>query len=208
MLPGRTDGRRTASCRSRANSSNDLGDEHRGKGDGGHHIGRKRERMCVRRNGSQAASSDHRRYHCRPGPHRPRSPVRKHARETYDELSTSRVASTPPVSRLEGTFDDRASSALDDDVRNPPDRGLSPCQHAVVMDDFERCYGALKSRDARFDGWFFAAVSSTGIYCRPSCPAMTPKRQNLELLPHCRLSPAGWLPGVHALQARCRTWLS
>jgi AraC family transcriptional regulator, regulatory protein of adaptative response / DNA-3-methyladenine glycosylase II len=48
------------------------------------------------------------------------------------------------------------------------------------MEDFESCYGALKSRDARFDGWFFTAVTSTGIYCRPSCPAMTPKRQNVR----------------------------
>ncbi|MGO9343825.1 MAG: DNA-3-methyladenine glycosylase 2 family protein [Acidimicrobiales bacterium] len=51
------------------------------------------------------------------------------------------------------------------------------------MEDFESCYGAVKSRDARFDGWFFTAVSSTGIYCRPSCPAMTPKRQNVRFYP-------------------------
>ena len=36
---------------------------------------------------------------------------------------------------------------------------LRPCQHSVVMEDFERCYGAVKSRDARFDGWFFTAVT-------------------------------------------------
>ena len=46
--------------------------------------------------------------------------------------------------------------------------------------DFERCYRALQSRDHRFDGWFFAAVSSTGIYCRPSCPALTPRRRNVR----------------------------
>jgi len=40
------------------------------------------------------------------------------------------------------------------------------------------CYQALKSRDARFDGRFFTGVSSTGIFCRPVCPASTPKSEN------------------------------
>ena len=51
------------------------------------------------------------------------------------------------------------------------------------MEDFERCYAALKSRDHRFDGWFFTAVTSTRIYCRPSCPAKTPKRENVRFYP-------------------------
>ncbi|HEY2671044.1 MAG TPA: AlkA N-terminal domain-containing protein [Rugosimonospora sp.] len=46
--------------------------------------------------------------------------------------------------------------------------------------EFERCYRAVDSRDPRFDGWFVTAVTSTGIYCRPSCPAMTPKRANVR----------------------------
>ena len=45
--------------------------------------------------------------------------------------------------------------------------------------DHERCYRAAESRDARFDGVFFVGVKTTGIYCRPSCPAVTPKRQNV-----------------------------
>ncbi len=49
----------------------------------------------------------------------------------------------------------------------------------VVMDDEAR-YEAVRGRDARFDGEFFLAVSTTGIYCRPSCPAVTPKRQNVR----------------------------
>jgi AraC family transcriptional regulator of adaptative response / DNA-3-methyladenine glycosylase II len=49
--------------------------------------------------------------------------------------------------------------------------------------DEERCYAAARSRDARFDGWFFIAVRTTGIYCRPSCPAITPKRANVEFHP-------------------------
>lgn len=42
----------------------------------------------------------------------------------------------------------------------------------------EICYRALQSRDARFDGLLFVGVSSTGIYCRPVCPARTPKFEN------------------------------
>lgn len=38
----------------------------------------------------------------------------------------------------------------------------------------------MRSRDARFDGEFFFAVETTGIYCRPSCPAVTPKRRNVR----------------------------
>ncbi|WP_298799287.1 AlkA N-terminal domain-containing protein [Pseudonocardia sp. 73-21] len=49
--------------------------------------------------------------------------------------------------------------------------------------DQERCYRAVASRDARFDGHFITAVRTTGIYCRPSCPATTPKRGNVEFLP-------------------------
>jgi AraC family transcriptional regulator, regulatory protein of adaptative response / DNA-3-methyladenine glycosylase II len=47
------------------------------------------------------------------------------------------------------------------------------------MDDEQR-YTAAVSKDARFDGVFFTAVTSTGIYCRPSCPAMTPKREHMR----------------------------
>ncbi|MGY1841223.1 MULTISPECIES: AlkA N-terminal domain-containing protein [unclassified Modestobacter] len=46
--------------------------------------------------------------------------------------------------------------------------------------DAERCYRAVASRDARFDGWFVTAVRSTGIYCRPSCPARTPLQRNVS----------------------------
>lgn len=49
--------------------------------------------------------------------------------------------------------------------------------------DFERCYRAVATRDARFDGHFVTAVRTTGIYCRPSCPAITPKRTNVTFLP-------------------------
>jgi len=45
---------------------------------------------------------------------------------------------------------------------------------------FDEMYGALASRDARFDGQFIAGVHTTGIYCRPSCPAITPKPRNVS----------------------------
>jgi AraC family transcriptional regulator of adaptative response / DNA-3-methyladenine glycosylase II len=50
----------------------------------------------------------------------------------------------------------------------------------VVQLDHDHCYRAIEGRDPRFDGWFVTAVRTTGIYCRPSCPAITPKRANVE----------------------------
>jgi AraC family transcriptional regulator, regulatory protein of adaptative response / DNA-3-methyladenine glycosylase II len=49
----------------------------------------------------------------------------------------------------------------------------------AALDD-ERRYQAAASKDPRFDGVFFIGVTSTGIYCRPSCPAITPKRANMR----------------------------
>jgi len=52
-----------------------------------------------------------------------------------------------------------------------------------VIEDFEHCYRAVGTKDPRFDGWLFTAVTSTGIYCRPSCPAMAPKREHVRFYP-------------------------
>lgn len=49
--------------------------------------------------------------------------------------------------------------------------------------DHDRCYRVLAARDARFDGQFIAGVHSTGIYCRPSCPAATPQPRNVRFYP-------------------------
>jgi len=49
--------------------------------------------------------------------------------------------------------------------------------------DHTRCYRAVAARDARFDGVFYTAVRTTGIYCRPSCPAVTPKPENVTFHP-------------------------
>ncbi|GGU24172.1 AlkA N-terminal domain-containing protein [Streptomyces lavendofoliae] len=49
--------------------------------------------------------------------------------------------------------------------------------------DTERCVRAVRSKDARFDGWFFTAVLTTRIYCRPSCPVVPPKPENMVFYP-------------------------
>src|ERR1700685_4211420 len=46
--------------------------------------------------------------------------------------------------------------------------------------DSEACFRAVRARDRRFDGRFFTAVSSTGIYCRPICPVRPPQRKNMR----------------------------
>ncbi|WP_406175244.1 AlkA N-terminal domain-containing protein [Streptomyces sp. NBC_00996] len=49
--------------------------------------------------------------------------------------------------------------------------------------DTERCVRAVQAKDARFDGWFFTAVLTTRIYCRPSCPVVPPKPENMTFYP-------------------------
>lgn len=69
-----------------------------------------------------------------------------------------------------------------------------------MIPDADTCYRAVESRDARFDGWFFTAVRTTGIYCRPSCPARTPFRPNVEFFP---TAAAAQRAGYRACR-RCR----
>lgn len=47
----------------------------------------------------------------------------------------------------------------------------------------DRCVRAVQSKDARFDGWFYTAVLTTRIYCRPSCPVVPPKPANMTFYP-------------------------
>ena len=71
-----------------------------------------------------------------------------------------------------------------------------------LVDD--NCYLALKSRDARFDGSFFAGVTSTGIYCRPVCRVKTAKRDNCRFFRHAaQAENAGFRPCL-----RCRPELA
>ena len=65
---------------------------------------------------------------------------------------------------------------------------------------FATRYRALSSRDARFDGQFIAGVRTTGIYCRPSCPAMTPKPGNVSFY---RTAAAAHEAGLRACK-RCQ----
>jgi AraC family transcriptional regulator of adaptative response / DNA-3-methyladenine glycosylase II len=65
---------------------------------------------------------------------------------------------------------------------------------------FAERYRALSSRDSRFDGQFIAGVHSTGIYCRPSCPAMTPHAKNVSFY---RTAAAAHEAGLRACK-RCQ----
>ncbi|MEP6666240.1 MAG: AlkA N-terminal domain-containing protein [Nocardioidaceae bacterium] len=49
----------------------------------------------------------------------------------------------------------------------------------ALISDADHCYRAVLGRDRRFDGIFYTGVRTTGIYCRPSCPAVTPRRKNV-----------------------------
>src|SRR6202007_254005 len=66
--------------------------------------------------------------------------------------------------------------------------------------DRERCVRAVQSKDGRFDGWFFTAVLTTGIYCRPSCPVVPPKVVNMRFYPS---AAAAQQAGFRACK-RCR----
>ncbi len=69
-----------------------------------------------------------------------------------------------------------------------------------MHDDVEGCLRAVRSKDARFDGWFFTAVVTTGIYCRPSCPVVPPKAVNMRFYPS---AAAAQQAGFRACK-RCR----
>lgn len=93
-----------------------------------------------------------------------------------------------------------------------------------MFTDPDTCYRALISRDARFDGRFFATVKTTRIYCRPICPAPKPKRRNVDFVPtaaaaeaagfraclRCRPNAAPGSPdwvGSSALVSRALRWI-
>ncbi|WP_156756587.1 AlkA N-terminal domain-containing protein [Actinokineospora pegani] len=69
-----------------------------------------------------------------------------------------------------------------------------------MHEDFDRCVRAVRSKDARFDGWFFTAVRTTRIYCRPSCPSMSPKAENMVFFPSAAAAQSS---GFRACK-RCR----
>src|SRR4051794_41558384 len=82
-----------------------------------------------------------------------------------------------------------------------------------MHEDFERCVRAVQSKDARFDGWFFTAALTTGIYCRASCPVVPPKVENMRFYPSaaaaqqaklraCKRCPPDASPGSPARNER------
>src|SRR5882724_4056108 len=100
----------------------------------------------------------------------------------------------------------KCSPSIHVHVRKP--RALAmPRWHHRVMEQLDpldldpvACYRALKSRDARFDGRLFVGITSTGIYCRPICPARSAKFENCRFFPSAAAAQeAGFRPCL-----RCR----
>ena len=85
-----------------------------------------------------------------------------------------------------------------------PAVSLPSCPTAASTPGLESdaCYLALKAHDARFDGWFFTGVTSTGIYCRPVCRVKLPRRENCRFFRHAAQAEARGLPPLPALPAR------
>jgi AraC family transcriptional regulator, regulatory protein of adaptative response / DNA-3-methyladenine glycosylase II len=82
-------------------------------------------------------------------------------------------------------------------MEHPMERRTKP---ASLELDHEACYSAVRQRDARFDGRFFTGVTTTGIYCRPICPARTPLSKNVIFFPTAAAAQeAGFRPCL-----RCR----
>lgn len=102
----------------------------------------------------------------------------------------------------------RSTAGTDTAPRNPPlglqdadEPGARACAPAGAAQlDAKRCYRALASRDPRFDGRFFIGVLTTGVYCRPVCPAKTPLLRNVRFYPcAAAAAEAGFRPCL-----RCR----
>lgn len=85
-------------------------------------------------------------------------------------------------------------------VRNPLAGGAAAVHTRIVIEDFDRCYRAVRSRDRRFDGLFVTAVRTTGVYCRPSCAAQTPRQENVRFY---AVAAAAQAAGFRACK-RCR----
>src|SRR6185503_5826664 len=112
--------------------------------------------------------------------------------------SVERQIWSAPLAQSSG-FRTRSSRAPDD-VRNPLDDATAGA-HLPAMDlDHAACYSAISLRDSRFDGRFFTGVRTTGIYCRPICPARTPRRENVTFFASASAAQeAGFRPCL-----RCR----
>lgn len=90
------------------------------------------------------------------------------------------------------------------DVRKPPAPGRRPRHLQTVDLDDDQSYRVFSARDARFDGRLYVGVHTTGIYCRPVCPARTPRRENVSFYPSAAAAQeAGFRPCL-----RCRPELA
>ena len=110
----------------------------------------------------------------------------------------------------------RAPGGPDFDVAFLLGSGAAGDHDGRMMPNREVCLRAVTSRDARFDGEFFTAVRTTGIYCRPSCPAITPRAENTTFylsaaaaqdagFRACRRCRPDTVPGSAAWDARADT---
>ena len=107
--------------------------------------------------------------------------------ETRSEKITAIAAADPPPVFAFGsatlpTRGREKSTAMSEnrETERWPGRICSPMDTTDL--DQEACYRAVVTRDARFDGRFFGCVKTTGIYCRPVCPARTPRRENMAFV--------------------------
>ncbi|CAM5344640.1 hypothetical protein STENM36S_01325 [Streptomyces tendae] len=140
--------------------------------------------------------------HHRPRPVGPDRPLRRRSGQPgHRRPPPCRTACGCCASRHGARSDPRDPSTGHVHVGFPP-APARPVDHPGRMQtgmhtDTERCVRAVRSKDARFDGWFFTAVLTTRIYCRPSCPVVPPKPGNMP--PQRGGLPAGRVPGVQAL---------
>lgn len=93
-----------------------------------------------------------------------------------------------------------AANRTDVQFRNLPARGPELAILGSMEFSFTDCYEAVRTRNPAFDGCFFTGVTSTGIFCRPVCPAVTPKPENCRFFPSAAAAlEAGFRPCL-----RCR----
>ena len=101
---------------------------------------------------------------------------------------------------IDSEIDQLLAVASANNVRKPPDFGGGSAMVSDMDLDPAACHRAMLARDMRYDGRFFTGVTSTGIYCRPVCPARPPKIENCRFFPAAAAAQeAGFRPCL-----RCR----
>jgi len=72
-----------------------------------------------------------------------------------------------------------------------------------VIPERQVCLRAVAAKDARFDGVFYTAVVTTGIYCRPSCPVVLPKAKNVRFHPSAASAQAAGFRACKGQRGSC-----